>query len=78
MWPFLSLHSLAEFLSAGFTFMRFKVMAHSDGSVEVIDTTLGTRKSVKMEFAGAADEAIAIPDLAKVASFKVCSVPTAA
>ncbi len=58
--------------------MRFQVMARPDGTVEVIDMTLGTRKSVKMEVAGATDEAIRVPDMAKIASFKACSVPTAA
>ncbi len=58
--------------------MRFKVMARADGTVEVVDTTLGTRKSVKMEFAGVADEVISVPEMAKVASFRVCTVPSAA
>lgn len=58
--------------------MRFQVMARPDGIVEVIDMTLGTRKSVKMEVAAAADATIQVPDMAKIASFKACSVPTAA
>ncbi len=58
--------------------MRFQVMARSDGTVEILDTTVGTRKSVKMEVAGATDAAIAVPDVTKIASFKACSVPTAA
>ena len=58
--------------------MRFQVMARSDGTVEILDTTLGTRKSVKMDVAAATEEAISVPAMGRVASFKVCSVPTAA
>jgi hypothetical protein len=56
--------------------MRFQVMARADGTVEVVDTTVGTRKSVKMEVAGAAGEPINVPAMAKVASFRACSVPS--
>ena len=58
--------------------MSFQVMARSDGTVEVIDMTVGTRKSVKMEVAGATDAAVQVPDMTKIASFKACSIPTAA
>ena len=58
--------------------MRFQVMARPDGTVEIVDATLGTRKSVKMEVAAATNETISVPEMARIASFKVCSVPTAA